>query len=142
MGLRHLSLNRTQQLVLGFFVFAWTALVVIFAAAPEVYQEALHLPGGERELSAPGFLAAISGFLILLAIGVVRRWRWTFWLVLVAFIFGVLRVPASALQLVGVLPAAYPTWYVLLQAFLGLLQFAIGLAMLAGYRRAGVWGSF
>ncbi len=128
-------------MVLGFFVFAWTALVVIFALAPEVYQEALRLPGGERELSAAGFLAAITGFLMLLAIGVVRRWRWTFWLVLVAFILGVLRVPASALQLVGVLPAAYPAWYVLLQAFLGSVQFAIGLAMLAGYRRVGVWGS-
>ncbi len=134
-------MNRTQQLVLGFFAFAWTALVVIFAVAPEVYQEALRLPGGERELSAAGFLAAITGFLMLLAIGVVRRWRWTFWLVLVAFILGVLRVPASALQLVRVLPTAYPAWYVLLQGFLGLMQFAIGLAMLAGYRRVGVWGS-
>ena len=142
MSLGHPSLNRTQQLVLGFFVFAWIALVVILVVAPEVYEEALQLPAGERELSAAGFLAAISGFLMLLGVGVVRRWRWTFWLVLVAFILGVLRVPASALQLVGVLPAAYPAWYVLLQAFLGLVQFGIGLAMLAGYRRVGVWGSF
>jgi hypothetical protein len=54
----------------------------------------------------------------------------------------VLRVPASLLALTGVLPAAGPTWYVLFQALVGLLQFAIGLAMLAGYRRAGVWGDF
>ena len=40
------------------------------------------------------------------------------------------------------LPAQSPDWYALLQAFLGVVQFAIGLAMLAGYRRAGVWGSF
>jgi hypothetical protein len=73
-------------------------------------------------------------------VGVLRRW--TFWLVLVAFILGVLRVPASLLQLAGLLPASGPAWYTLLQAFLGLLQFAIGLAMIGGYRRAGTWGSF
>jgi hypothetical protein len=44
------------------------------------------------------------------------RWRWTFWLIVVAFLFGVLRVPASILELTGVLPAAGPTWYVLFQA--------------------------
>jgi hypothetical protein len=128
--------------VLGFFGFAWAALVVILVTAPEVYERALRLPGGERELPALGFLAAISAFLVLLGVGVVRRWRWTFWLVLVAFILGVLRVPASVLQLAGVLPAEAPAWYALLQAFLGLVQFAIGLAMLVGYRREGVWGSF
>ncbi len=61
---------------------------------------------------------------------------------MVAFILGVLRVPASALQLTGVLRADVPTWYVLLQALIGLIQLAIGLAMLVGYRRAGVWGTF
>lgn len=71
-----------------------------------------------------------------------RRWRWTFWLILVAFLFGLLRVPASALELAGVLPAAGPTWYVLFQALVGLLQFAIGSLMVAGYRRAGAWGNF
>jgi hypothetical protein len=30
----------------------------------------------------------------------------------------------------------------LIQALVGLLQFAIGLAMLVGYRRTGVWGEF
>jgi predicted ferric reductase len=79
---------------------------------------------------------------VLLGVGVIRRWRWTFWLVAVAFILGVLRVPASILQFVGLLSADGPAWYTLLQALLGLVQFAIGLAMLAGYRRSGVWGSF
>ena len=60
----------------------------------------------------------------------------------VAFIAGVLRMPVSIMQLSGVLPAESPTWYVLLQAVIGLMQVAIGLAMLAGYRRSGVWGSF
>jgi hypothetical protein len=45
----------------------------------------------------------------VLGVGVLRRWRWTFWLVLVAFLFGVLRVPASILELMGWLPAAGPS---------------------------------
>ena len=120
----------------------WVALLVILVGAPEIYDQALRLPGGERELPALGFLAAISTFLVLLGVGVVRRWRWTFWLILVAFILGVLRVPASILQLSGLLPADFPTWYVLLQMLIGLVQVAIGLAMLVGYRKRGTWGSF
>ena len=68
--------------------------------------------------------------------------RWKFWLIAVAFLFGVLRIPASVLTLKGVLPADGPTWYVLYQGFLGLVQFAIALLMLVGYRRAGPWGTF
>jgi hypothetical protein len=53
-----------------------------------------------------------------------------------------LRVPASILQLGGVLAAAFPAWYVLLQALIGVVQVAIGLLMVVGYRRGGLWGSF
>jgi hypothetical protein len=132
--------NRTQALVLGFFVLAVASLLVILVAAPEVYDQALRLPSGSRAAEA-AFLAALSGFIALLAVGVVRRWRWTFWLVLVAFLAGVLRVPVAILQLTGTLAAPGPTWYVAFQGVLGVVQFAIGLAMVAGYRRAGVWGS-
>jgi hypothetical protein len=143
MGLEQLGLNRTQLLVLGFFIFAWVALVVILVAAPEVCDQALRLPGGERKLPTLAFLTALSVFLVLLGVGVVRRWRWTFWLVLVAFLIGgVLRVPASILQLSGVLAAAFPAWYALLQALIGVVQVAIGLLMVVGYRREGLWGSF
>lgn len=78
-------------------------------------------------------------FIVLLAIGVLRRWRWTFWLITVAFLAGVLRVPVVSLQLMGFLAADAPTWYLLFQGLLGVVQFAIGLVMVAGYRRAGVW---
>jgi hypothetical protein len=74
-------------------------------------------------------------------VGVLRRWRWTFWLILVAFLSGVLRLPVAILQLVDVLPASTPTWYVVFQGLIGLAQFAIGLAMLGGYRRTGAWGA-
>ena len=53
-----------------------------------------------------------------------------------------LRVPVAILQLTGALPADAPIWYVAFQGLIGLAQLAIGLAMLAGYRRSGVWGAF
>jgi hypothetical protein len=134
--------NRTQALVLGFFLMALSSLAVILAAAPEVYDQALRLPSDSPRWVALTFLAALAIFIGLLAIGVLRRWRWTFWLILVAFLAGVLRVPVAGLQLTGVLAADGPTWYVVFQGLLGVLQFAIGLAMVAGYRRAGIWGAF
>ena len=133
--------NRTQALVLGFFVVALASLLVILVAAPDVYDQALRLPdrSGVAEVAV---LAVLTGFLGLLTVGVLRRWRWTFWLVLLAFLAGVLRVPVAILQLADVLAADVPTWYVTFQGVIGLAQAAIGLAMLAGYRRAGVWGAF
>ena len=133
--------NRTQALVLGFFVVALASLVVILVAAPEVYDQALRLREGSAAMEV-AFLAALTAFIGLLTVGVLRRWRWIFWLVLVAFFAGVLRVPVAVLQLTGVLAADVPAWYVIFQGVFGLVQVAICLAMLAGYRRSGVWGSF
>jgi purine-cytosine permease-like protein len=93
--------NRTQALVLGFFVVAFSSLLVILVAAPDVYDQALRLPDGSG-VAEVAFLAVLTALLGLLAVGVLRRWRWIFWLV----------------------------------------QVAIGLAMVAGYRRSGVWGAF
>jgi hypothetical protein len=107
------AINRTQTLVLGFFALAWASLVALFAAAPEVYGRALGLSSADARLL---FLAAISAFIALLGMGAVRRWRWTFWLILVAFLFGPLRVVVSVLALGGVLLPDGPTWYVLYQA--------------------------
>src|SRR4029450_14058957 len=136
-----MMVNRTQALVLGFFLMALASLLVILLAAPEVHDQALRLPGTGRATEI-AFLAALTAFITLLAVGVVRRWRWAFWLILVAFLAGVLRVPVAILQLTGALPADVPTWYVAFQGLIGVAQLAIGLAMLAGYRRSGVWGAF
>ena len=134
--------NRTQALVLGFFLVVWGSLVVILAAAPDVYEQALRLPPDRVRLADIAVLTALSGFIAVLSIGVARRWRWVFWLILVAFGVGVLRVPVAVLQLTGVLPASVPAWYVVFQGLIGLAQLAIAVAMLAGYRRSGVWGAF
>jgi hypothetical protein len=132
--------NRTQALVLCFFVVVLATLVGLLVLAPEVYDEALMLPSG-RPSTEIGFLVTLSAFLGLLTVGVLRRWRWTFWIILVVFLFGVLRLPLAVLQLTGVMSATTPTWYVVLQGLIGLAQLAIGFVMLAGYRRSGAWGA-
>ena len=92
--------------------------------------------------AAAGLFAGVSALIAVVTAGVIRRWRWTFWLLLVAFLAGLLRVPASILELTGVLPSAGPAWYEVLQAVIGAVQFVIGLLLVRGYRRAGTWGAF
>ena len=97
---------------------------------------------GSRPAAEIVFAAGLSGLIAVACAGVVRRRRWAFWLILIAFFAGVLRVPAAALQLAGYLAPDGPTWYVALQGVIGVVQFAIAMAMLAGYRRRGIWGAF
>jgi len=128
--------------VVGFFACAWIALVAILVFAPDVYARALSLAYGDTRVIEAWLLLVLSAFIALLVVGVARRWRWTFWLILAAFFFGVLRLPASALQLAGMIPASGPIWYEAMQGVIGVVQFLIALAMFAGFRRSGVWGEF
>lgn len=132
-------MNRTQLLVLGFLAATLGSLVPLMIFAPEILESTLKpLPGWTVFI----FLIGLAAFLALLGLAVWRRRRWAFWLVTVAFVLGVLRVPASALELSGVLPRAQPAWYVVVQGLIGVVQFTIGILMLRGYRRAGPWGTF
>jgi hypothetical protein len=136
-------MNRTQALVLGFSLVVWIALVAILFAAPDIYDAELQPLGLAGVAQARlGFLAAITALLTLLAVGTLRRWHWMFWLTLVAFAAGALRVPVFGLQAVGVLSLDVPLWYAGFQALIGVVQVAIAAAMVAGYRRNGVWGAF
>jgi hypothetical protein len=135
-------INRSQVLVLGFFVGIWIALVAILTFTPDIYVQVLNPPPDSRTAVEIGFLVTLTALIAFLVVGVLNRWRWTFWLIVVAFLAGLLRAPTSILELTRVLPAAGPTWYVLLQGALGLIQFGIALALLRGYRKAGVWGAF
>jgi hypothetical protein len=135
-------LNRTQLLVVGFFGLVWIALIAVLVLSPEVYAQTLRGVGGDSLAIQAAFVITLSALIAFLVIGVVRRWQWTFWLVLIAFFFGVLRLPVSALQLAGIMPASGPTWYEALQGVIGLVQFLIAIAMVAGYRKAGIWGGF
>jgi hypothetical protein len=138
-------MNRTKALVLSLFATYWVIVVVLLVAARDVYDgqlaQAVRLSGDPRPAEI-GVLLALTVLFAVLSIGIIRNWRWTFWLILVVFLAGVLRLPAAALQLVGTLPRQGPGWYIALQAVVGLIQFGIALAMLSGYRKVGVWGAF
>jgi hypothetical protein len=138
--LMHAGLNNLQAVVLGFLGFAWLSVILILVVAPDTYDQALRLTPGNSRRAELVFIVALSAFILLVAMGVLRRWRWIFWLLLVAFLAGVLRVPASIVELAGWLPATGPGWYVVFQALIGAVQLAIGVLMLIEYRRYGIWG--
>jgi type IV secretory pathway VirB6-like protein len=136
-------INRTQALVLGFVAVSLAVLVLILLVAPELYDAQLAPIGlaGNEELRI-GFFLAIAALIAVLVAGTLRRWRWTFWLILIAFAAGVVRAPVFGLQLIGLIPLDVPLWYAALQAAIGVAQLGIALAMWAGYRRGGPWGKF
>ena len=138
-------MNRTKALALALFAVYWIFIVTILAVARDFYDS--QLPQGVKVSNDPrpaeiGTLLALTALFAILSIGVIRSWRWTFWLILIVFLAGIVRVPVAALQLAGIVPMQGPAWYVVFQAVVGLIQFGIALAMLAGYRKAGVWGAF
>ena len=133
-------LNTPQLLTVGFLAFAWVSLLVILAVAPDIYTSSLRLPSGTNRAAELLLVVALSGLILLMIVGVLRRWRWAFWLLLVAFLSGILRVPASIAQYIGWLPPTGPTWYLVFQGLIGAVQFAIGVAMLIAFRRHGTWG--
>jgi len=133
-------MNPIKALVLSLFAIYWVLVVLILVFARDVFDQVGRLAGDQRPAEIAEVLV-LTALLALLSTGVVRAWRWTFWLILVAFFAGILRLPASVMQLSGNIPAQGPAWYVVLQAVVGLTQFFIALLMLAGYRKAGVWGS-
>lgn len=136
-----MMVNRSQALVLFFVAAAVLILLLLLIADPAIYVDSLR-PLPQNAGTAFVFFAVLSAFLTLLTVGVIRRWRWIFWLVVVAFCAGALRVPASALELTGGLPATGPDWYEILQGVIGIVQLMIGLALIRGYRREGPWGRF
>ena len=139
---RAIAVNRTQGLVLGFFALAWLLLSVILALSRSVREVTLDRMPGTGTPSTFVFLMALLMFLVGLGVGVVRRWRWLFWLLLVAFAAGLFRLPLAVLQLSGRMEPEGPNWYVVLQAGIGVVQVGVAWAMFIGYRRSGPWAAF
>ena len=136
-------INRTQALVLGFVAVSLAVLVAILLIAPELYDAQLRPFGfADNKAIRLAFLLAVGGLIVVLGLGTVWRSRSAFWLILVAFAAGVLRVPVFGLQLVGLIPLDVPVWYASLQAAIGLAATSIAWAMWLGYRRGGPWGEF
>jgi hypothetical protein len=138
---QHLT-RRLQWTLLAFFLLSVLFLLVVYVAAPSIYTPMLLLmpsPTGRSPAAATLVLAGVGVFLAIVMIGVLRRWRWVYWLVLVAFAGMLLDLPATLLQLTGVLPALFPLWYSLCRMGASLIAVGIAVWMLQLYRRHGVW---
>ena len=115
----------------------------MYFAAPSIYTKVLLLESTTDDrypLPATLFLVALLIFITVLIIGVLRHWRWLFWLLLVANSFSILEVPATILQLNGVIPDPYPVWYSLYRMGIAVIQVGIAIWMIRIYFQYGVWG--
>ncbi len=134
--------RRLQLTLLAFFLLAVLFLVVVYVAAPSIYTNTLLLmPSltGRYPAAATLLLIGIGGFFAIVMVGVLRRWRWVFWLVLVAFGGMNLDLPVTLLQLTGILPALFPVWYSLCRMSASLIAVGIAVWMFQLYQRYGVW---
>ncbi len=135
-------LKRLEKVLVAFFVVCALFVVVVYVAAPSIYAKALLLepsPTDRYPLSVTLFLVALLVFIAVVIVGVMRHWRWLFWLLLVAFGFSFLQIPATVLQLMGVVADPFPAWYSLSRMGVALLEVAIAVWMIQIYRSHGVW---
>jgi hypothetical protein len=134
--------RRLQQTLLAFFLLAVLVLAAAALADPAIPTKTLTLTLSPvaRFPAATGFLlAGIAGLLAIFIVGVLRRWRWVFWIVLVAFGAMLLDLPATLLQWTGVLPDPFPFWYSLCRVGVSLVAVGMASWMLSIYRHHGVW---
>jgi hypothetical protein len=133
-------LHRLERVLITLFLLLALFVVAVYAAAPSIYTNMLTPSTTDRyPLPATLFLVALLVFIAVLIVGVVRHWRWLFWLLLVAFSFMILEIPATILQLTGVVPSLFPVWYSLLRMGVSIITFVIAVWMIYIYRQYGVW---
>src|SRR5205823_3449583 len=129
---------------IAFFLVAVLFLFVVYFADPSIYTNTLLLnpsPTDRYPIPVTLFLVAILVFIAVLIVGVLRHWRWLFWLILIAFGFSILEVPATILQLAGVVPSLFPVWYSLSRMGVAIIQVGIAVWMVQVYRQYGVWAT-
>ena len=140
---QRLLLRRLERILIAFFLLAVLFLIVVYITAPSIYTSTLLLQPSSTDrypLPITLFLVAILVFIAILIVGVMRHWRWLFWLLLIAFGFSVLEIPATILQLTGIIPNSYPLWYSLARMGVAAIEVGIAVWMVRIYRRDGVWG--
>ena len=134
--------RRLEGILIAFFLVAVLFLLVVYFANPSIYTNTLMLkasPTDRYPLPVTLFLVAILVFIAVLIFGVLRHWRWLFWLILIAFGFSILEIPATILQLSGVVPSLFPVWYSLSRMGVAIIQVGIAVWMVQIYRQHGVW---
>ena len=138
-----LTVKRVSAVTIAFFVLTALSVVVVYFIDPSVYSKVLMLEQATTDrypLPSTLFLVALLIFIAVLIFGVTRHWRWLFWLLLIANGFSILEVPATILQLTGVIPDPYPTWYSLYRMSIAVIQVVIAIWMVRIYYQYGVWG--
>ena len=133
------SMGSAKNLVLAFIAVYWVTVLGLLLAVRPLYDQMLQLSVNQARAEIPTFVVLTVLFGIL-STGVIRGWRWTFWLILIVFVVGILRAVYAVLEVADVVPVKGPGWYVVLPGVVGLVQFGIAVVMLAGYRRANGWG--
>ena len=138
-----LTVQRLSAVIIAFFVLAALSALAVYLADPTIYTKVLMLESTTVDrypLPATLFLIALLIFITVLIVGVLRHWRWLFWLLLVANSFSILEVPATILQLNGVIPNPYPAWYSLYRMGVAVIQVGIAIWMIRILYQYGVWG--
>lgn len=136
------STRRLEMAIVTFFLLMLLSLLVVYLIDPSIYLQTLNLtssPANRFPWQATLFLICLVAFISLLIVGVLRHWRWLFWLMLIAFSASVLQFPAELLQIYNVLPMAFPLWYSLFRLAVAVLELGLAVWMIRVYRRAGVW---
>ena len=140
---QQLTIRRLETVLIAFFVLAALSVLIVYFADPTIFTNVLMLESTTADkypLPATLFLLALLIFITILIIGVTKHWRWLFWILLIANSFSILEVPATILQLTGVIPDPYPTWYSLYRMSVAIIQVGIAVWMVCIYFQYGVWG--
>jgi len=132
------TVQRLSAVIIAFFVLAALSVVVVYFVNPTIYAKVLKTD--RYPFASTLFLIALLIFIAFLIFGVTKHWRWLFWIILIANSFSILEVPATILQLTGVIPDPYPAWYSLYRMGIAVLQFGIAIWMVRIYFQYGVWG--
>jgi hypothetical protein len=134
--------RRLETVIIAFFVLALLFALAVYLIDPSIYTKTLLLePSSADRYPYPAtlFLVCLFVFIAILSVGVMRHWRWLFWLLLVAFGFSILQVPVTILQLTGIFPDPTPLWYSLLRMGIAMIEIGIAVWMIQIYRHHGVW---
>ena len=134
--------RRLARVLIAFFLLAALSLLVVYFVDPSIYTKTLMLqppPTDRYPLPATLLLVGILVFITMVSIGVLRHLRWLFWLLLIAFSFSILNIPATILQLTGVIPDNFPVWYSLYRMGIAIIEVAIAVWMVQIFRHYGVW---
>src|SRR2546422_9839666 len=106
--------RRLERVLIAFCLLAALSGVGVYVAVPSMYTNMLLLQPALTDRYPEAATLVLVGLLLWIAVvivGVLRHWRWLFWLLLVAFGAMILEIPATILQLTGVVPSLFPVWY-------------------------------